>query len=89
MKNIKIIGLAGPKGVGKSTVAEQILEKLEERGLYGEIRSFADPIREAAQAIGFSTTQLSDPQLKEVKDPTLGISASGVHARAWVYAQAQ
>ena len=74
MRNIKIIGLAGPKGVGKSTVAKQLSEKLEAEFKTVQVRSFADPIRDAARAIGFSSKQLSDPVTKEVKDPTLGIS---------------
>ena len=75
MKNIRIIGLAGPKGVGKSTVAQQLERKLSDQGYETLVRSFADPIRDAAKAVGFEHSYLVDPALKEVKHPVLGMSA--------------
>ena len=75
MRNIKIIGLAGPKGVGKSTVAQQLERKLSDQGYETLVRSFADPIRDAAKAVGFEHSYLVDPALKEVKHPVLGMSA--------------
>ena len=43
----QIIGLAGPKGVGKSHVASQLKNSLN-----ATILSYADPIRDALSAIG-------------------------------------
>lgn len=43
-----IIGIAGPKGVGKSWVANRLCENV----IGGSIYSFADPIRDALKAFG-------------------------------------
>ena len=55
MKNkAHIIGLVGPKGVGKTTFAQDIAKQLDD-SLHVEILSFADPIRAMAEAMGVDT----------------------------------
>ena len=75
MKNVKIIALCGPKGVGKSTVAKSLVTKLHSLGQDAVIKSFADPIRKIALAAGFEWEWITDPELKEKPHPVLGISA--------------
>lgn len=45
-----IIGIAGPKGVGKTTVAKAIVKTVE-----GRVMSFADPIRDMMDALMMHT----------------------------------
>ena len=47
----KIVALAGPKGVGKGFVANQLVQKFG-----ATILSYADPIRDALKALGVSFT---------------------------------
>jgi hypothetical protein len=73
-KNIKIIGLAGPKGVGKTTVARQLEDDL--RG-YGAttILSFATPLKMMACSMGVPGDNLTDPALKDKPIAGLGVTA--------------
>lgn len=75
MKNVKIIALCGPKGVGKSTIAKSLATKLQSLGQDAVIKSFADPIRKIARAAGFGEKWITDPKLKEQPHPVLGVSA--------------
>lgn len=56
-----IIGLAGGKGCGKSTVAK-IINKLHDY----EIISFATPIKEMLRVLGLGDAELHDPVIKEI-----------------------
>ena len=60
-KHIRIIGLAGPAGVGKSTVARSISKITG-----GEVLSFADSIRLGLYIMGFPI------DVKEKERPVLG-----------------
>jgi len=73
MQNIKIIGLAGPKGVGKTTIAKELARKIGP-SCWSQVFSFADPIRNMARAFGLSDFQLSDTKEKEKVIEGLGIS---------------
>jgi nucleoside-triphosphatase THEP1 len=57
--NKRLIGLSGPKGVGKSTVARALAGATN-----GEVMSLAQPIREGLAAMGLSVTDYD--LLKEV-----------------------
>lgn len=66
-----LVGLLGPAGAGKSTVADHLVER------YGAARySLAAPLKTIAQlALGFSQQQLYGPQdVKEAIDPRYGFS---------------
>lgn len=56
-----IIGLAGGKGCGKSTVAK-IINKLHDF----EVISFATPIKEMLRVLGLGDAELYDPTIKEI-----------------------
>ena len=56
-----IIGLAGGKGCGKSTVAK-IINKLHGY----EVISFATPIKEMLRVLGLGDAELHDPTIKEI-----------------------
>ncbi len=45
MRMPKLVGLTGPKGVGKSTYANSLT------GYWGEVMSFAEPLRQMAEQI--------------------------------------
>lgn len=66
-----IIGLCGPAGAGKTTVAKFLCER------YGAVRySLAGPLKEIAQrTLGFSDEQMYGTQAqKEAPDPRYGFS---------------
>lgn len=58
-----IIGLAGPAGVGKSTLAKRIAadSDLALRGVRVRVMSFADPLRDMLRALGVPEGNLSGP----------------------------
>lgn len=60
MRQTKIIALAGPKGVGKTTIAKVIEEVL----IDAEIHSFAAPIKSMIEAMGIGRNLIDDPELK-------------------------
>lgn len=68
---MKIIGILGPAGSGKTTVARYLVEK------YGAVRyAFGDPLKEiAGRTLDFSHDQLYGSQeQKEAVDPRYGFS---------------
>lgn len=71
---MKIIALTGPKTVGKSTIAHQLVDDCF---YYTKIVSFADPIREMLRTMGVADEYLTDPNLKETPIP--GINQSARH----------
>jgi hypothetical protein len=74
MKNkAHIIGLVGPKGVGKTTFAQDIAKQLDD-SLHVEILSFADPIRAMAEAMGVDTQAMTDQKLKH--EPICGLGVT-------------
>jgi hypothetical protein len=75
MKNVKIIALCGPKGVGKSTVSKELGLRLGLNGEYVEFLSFAHHLKNLALKAGFEWEWITDPKLKEKPHPVLGISA--------------
>ena len=61
-----IIGIAGPIGVGKSTVAKEIAKQLGSTNLF----AFADPIKEIVVLLsGCNRTDLDDQSFKLTKFP--------------------
>jgi len=50
---MKIIGIMGWAGSGKDTVADVILEILDERGLRARRRSLANPVKDIAYEMGW------------------------------------
>jgi hypothetical protein len=61
-----IIGLAGPKNVGKSTTADAVRSAFKRRGYDAEIRSFASPLYQAVATItGISEAILRDRAVKD------------------------
>ena len=68
------VGFTGAAKSGKDTSAEFLKEFLESKG-YKVIRtSFAEPIRKIGKIFGFTDDQLTDQNMKEVKDPFWGIT---------------
>jgi energy-coupling factor transporter ATP-binding protein EcfA2 len=59
----KIIAFAGPKGVGKTSLAIMIKGILGQ----GKILSFADPIKDMVEKMGISRSIMNDPKLKNEK----------------------
>lgn len=57
---IKVVGLAGYRGSGKSTAAQRFAAKHDFL-----ITHLAGPIKEMLMALGFSRAELDDPVLKE------------------------
>jgi hypothetical protein len=77
--NTKIIGLAGPAGAGKDTVADYIVDRstrnAAENWPLGLKLAFADPIREAVKAIfGWDDEDLASRAMKEAEDNLFGVS---------------
>ena len=62
-----LIGLAGPAGSGKSTIANAIVRKLDHAGIY----SFAAPLKAALKAMGLTDAQLYGDE-KDVPCALLG-----------------
>ncbi len=71
--SIKIVGLVGPKGVGKTTLAN-LLVHTAQRNVNASVLSFAEPLRQMAVAMGVDAQRLSDPKLKHEEIPGLGIT---------------
>ncbi len=74
MNEKRIVGLAGPKGVGKSTFANQLAFEYYQEGFESVVRvmSFATPLKEMLGCI------VHDDYIKEDKEriiPHLGVSA--------------
>ena len=65
-----IIGLSGPKGVGKTTLARALEERIEK----SEVMSFADPLKKMLEVIGISQQIMADPKLKNEALPWLGVT---------------
>ena len=70
----RIVGLAGPKGVGKSTLANQMVFEYYQEGLESMVRimSFATPLKEMLECIVHEDYIKHD---KEKIIPHLGVSA--------------
>ena len=64
----KLIGLTGPKGVGKSTYANSLT------GYWGEVFSFAEPLRQMLEVI---VPRHYLTEAKEVQIPWLGGGVTG------------
>ncbi len=61
-----VLGLAGPKKVGKSTTADAVRSAFKRRGITAEVRSFAGPIYQALTLItGIPETILRDQTIKD------------------------
>ena len=71
--SIKIVGLVGPKGVGKTTLAK-LLALRAKPNVNAVVLSFAEPLRVMAVAMGVDPQRLNDPTLKHEEIPGLGIT---------------
>jgi ABC-type dipeptide/oligopeptide/nickel transport system ATPase component len=72
---MKVIGISGKKGSGKTSLAEAISSVAKEYGMDTKQIAFADPVKDGVKAIfGWSDTILEDRILKEQVDPFFGIS---------------
>lgn len=65
----RLIGFCGPKGSGKSTAAQMLVEYTEQAWTR---YSFANPIREMLRVLGVSERVMLDPDRKEKPLDTLG-----------------
>jgi hypothetical protein len=70
---MKIIALTGPKQVGKTTVANAIVDNLDPF-IHSQVVSFATPMRAMLRAMGIDEQNLNNPSLKET--PIEGINKS-------------
>ena len=65
-----IIGFSGAKGVGKSSLANELQSRIEKT----EIMSFAEPLKKMLEVIGVSQEIMADPKLKNEALPWLGVA---------------
>ena len=65
-----IIGFSGAKGVGKTTLANALQQRIEK----SEVMSFAEPLKKMLEVIGVSQQILSDPKAKNEPLPWLAVS---------------
>jgi len=70
---MKIIALTGPKQVGKTTVANAIVDFIDPF-IHSRVLSFATPMRAMLLAMGVDERNLNNPSLKET--PIEGINKS-------------
>lgn len=69
--DIKLIGISGPSGSGKSEVSKYLYTTFIDT--YSE--AFADPLKEAASiAFGIPLSEFNNPETKEVINPFWGVS---------------
>jgi hypothetical protein len=69
----QIIGIAGPKGSGKDTLAGVLWERLI--SYPAAIKPLAGPVKDAtAAAFGWKRWLLDDPEFKETVDPRYGVT---------------
>jgi glycyl-tRNA synthetase alpha subunit len=75
MKNSTIIGFAGPKGSGKSSISESLEIQLLEKGFSVEVAAYADPLKECLMSL-FDMTydQFYTQEGKERVDERYGVS---------------
>lgn len=74
---ISVIGITGPAHVGKSTLAEYLLDELPEFHIY----SLADPVKAMVNSLfGWGYGHSHGP-LKEVVDPLVGVSPRTAYQR--------
>lgn len=67
---MKLIGIVGARGAGKSTIAKYLCE----RHGWTEM-SFADPLKQGVMHMfGLRSEQVYDPDCKEIVDPFWGVS---------------
>ena len=71
--NTQIIGLVGPKGVGKTTFAKDVAKQFDD-SVHVEILSFAEPLRAMAEAMGVEADALTDQALKHELIQGLGVT---------------
>lgn len=72
LKRGTIIGLAGAKGVGKTTVAQEIADRYVDPV---EILSFASPLKKMLVAMGIPNRNVHDPKFKDEPINWIGKSA--------------
>ena len=66
-----IVGLYGPKGVGKTTLAKKLASNCPGPG---KVVSFADPIRSMLKEFGVTMKEMKDTELKQKRLPGLNYS---------------
>jgi hypothetical protein len=78
LKELDLIGISGPIGAGKDTVARWIKDagRYSERStIHWQIVQFAYPLKKACSDIfGWSMEEIEDRQFKEAVDPRYGVS---------------
>lgn len=74
--NTHIIGMVGPKGVGKTTFARDVAKQFD-GSVHVVILSFAEPLRAMAEAMGVEPAALTDQSLKQ--EPIDGLDVTPRH----------